>query len=254
MAAFMAAILAGLIPTSTEAIKPSVNNNQVYHERLLSEQEFNSFEDNDRQVILAKTGDSAPSVPTSTGRGQPSNFPTPPSAGRPSRPVPGVNPYRVAPKFGGGGNPAGAGGNGGGAEFDDQCPAPKKKKQSQKSDKNKVQSDAYNSKKKKKPEAEQCKVEDEFKKDKKYGGFEYKLDKNGNPILRVETKTGSEALITYEQSLEKYYHEDVYNLKKPKGYDAEHAKSLNRKDRIEYLKKRYHENTLLNINLQTQSH
>jgi len=89
----MAAILAGLIPTSTEAVKPSVNNNQVYHERLLSEQEFNSFEDNDRQVILAKTGDSAPSVPTSPGRGQPTNFPTPPS-----RNVPGVNPYRVPPK------------------------------------------------------------------------------------------------------------------------------------------------------------
>ena len=136
-----------------------------------------------------------------------------------------------------GANPAGAGGGGGAAEFDDQCPTPKKKQQSQKSDKNKVQSDAYNSKKKKKPEAEQCKLEDEFKKDKKYGGFEYKLDKNGNPILRVETKTGSEVLVTYEQSLEKYYHEDVYNLKKPKGYDAEHAKSLNRKDRIEYLKK-----------------
>ena len=93
MAAFMAAILAGLIPTSTEAIKPSVNNNQVYHERVLSEQEFNSFEDNDRQVILAKTGDSAPSVPTSTGRGQPSHFPTQPSGNRPSRPAMGTNPY-----------------------------------------------------------------------------------------------------------------------------------------------------------------
>jgi hypothetical protein len=194
------------------------------------------FEDNDQQVILVKTGDSAPSVPTSTGRGQPSNFPTPPAGGRPSRPV-YVPKYRIAPKVVPGANPAGAGGVGGAAEFDDQCPAPKKKQQSQKSYKNKVQSDAYNSKKKKKPEAEQCKLEDEFKKDKKYGGFEYKLDKNGNPILRVETKTGSEVLVTYEQSLEKYYHEDVYNLKKPKGYDAEHAKSLNRKDRIEYLKK-----------------
>ena len=141
--------------------------------------------------------------------------------------------------MGAGANPAGAGGEGGGGgdEFDDQCPAPKKTQQIQKSDKNKVQLDAYNSKKKKKTEAEQCKLEDEFKKDKKYGGFKYKLDKNGNPILRVETKTGSEVLVTYEQSLEKYYHEDLYNLKKPKGYNAEHAKSLNRKDRIEYLKK-----------------
>jgi hypothetical protein len=34
-------------------------------------------------------------------------------------------------------------------------------------------------------EAEQCKLEDEFKKEKEYGGFKYKLDKNGNPILKV---------------------------------------------------------------------
>ncbi len=93
MAAIIAAILAGLIPASTEAIEPSVNNNQVVHERVIGDREFNSLEDNDRHVILAKTGDSAPSGPTSTGRGQPSNFPTPPSAGRPSRSVSGVNPY-----------------------------------------------------------------------------------------------------------------------------------------------------------------
>ena len=132
-------------------------------------------------------------------------------------------------------NQAGAGGGGGGAEFDDQCPIP----ENQKSQESKVFEYDYrsNAPKKKKQSAEQCKLEDEFKKDKKYGGFEYKLDKNGNPILRVETKTGSEVLVTYEQSLEKYYHEDIYNLKKPKGYDVEHAKSLNRKDRIEYLKK-----------------
>jgi len=132
----MAAILAGLIPTSTEAVKPSVNNNQVYHERLLSEQEFNSFEDNDRQVILAKTGDSAPSVPTSPGRGQPTNFPTPPSGGRPSRNVPGVNPYRVPPKvvdqgLSGAANPAGAGNGGGAAEFDNNSPIPKKQQSQQ---------------------------------------------------------------------------------------------------------------------------
>ena len=83
----MAAILAGLISTRIEAIKPCVNNNQLYHERLLLEQEFNSFEDNDGQVVLAKTGDGASSVPSSPGRGQPSNFPTLPSGGRPSRPV-----------------------------------------------------------------------------------------------------------------------------------------------------------------------
>lgn len=165
MAAFMAAILAGLIPTSTEAIKPSVNNNQVYHERLLSQQEFNSFEDNDRQVILAKKGESAPSVPTSTGRGQPSHFPTPPSGNRFSRPV-YVPKYRKATKvvdqgLGTGANPAGAGGGGGAAEFDDQCAVPKK----QQSQESKTFDYDYrsNDPKKKKQSAEQCELHENVK-------------------------------------------------------------------------------------------
>ena len=58
----MVTIIVKLISTRTEANQPSVNNNQVYHERLLSEQDFNSFEGNNGQVILAKPGDSAPSV------------------------------------------------------------------------------------------------------------------------------------------------------------------------------------------------
>ena len=237
IAIYIAAVLAGLITTPAEAIEPPANNNQVYHERLLNDQEV---------ILVGRDSSGTPSnVPSKIGRqGQsPSNFPTPPAGGKPSRPV-YVPKYRIAPNvvpgpgLGAGANPAGGGGGGGGAEFDefdDSCPIP----ENQKSQESKVFDYDYrsNAPKKKKQSAEQCKLEDEFKKDKKYGGFEYKLDKNGNPILRVETKTGSEVLVTYEQSLEKYYHEDVYNLKKPKGYDAEHAKSLNRKDRIEYLKK-----------------
>jgi hypothetical protein len=135
--------------SSSQSSNPNFDN-KVVQERIIDDQEFCSLEDNDQQVILVKTGDSAPSVPTSTGRGQPSNFPTPPAGGRPSRPV-YVPKYRIAPKVVPGANPAGAGGVGGAAEFDDQCPAPKKKQQSQKSYKNKVQSDAYNSKKKRSP-------------------------------------------------------------------------------------------------------
>jgi hypothetical protein len=33
----------------------SVNNNKIIHERVISNQEFNSWEENDRQVFLAKT-------------------------------------------------------------------------------------------------------------------------------------------------------------------------------------------------------
>jgi hypothetical protein len=83
-------------------------------------------------VILAKDDGNGVTSPTNRG---PSSFPTPPSGGRPSRSVPGVNPYRVPPKvvnrgpgLGAGVNPAGAGNGGGAAEFDDYCPAPNKEK------------------------------------------------------------------------------------------------------------------------------
>jgi hypothetical protein len=79
-------------------------------------------------VILAKAkGEGNPITPP-TNRG-PSNFPTPPSGGRPSRPV-DVPKHRIAPKIvdpglGAGANPAGAGGGGENPEFDDQCPVPR---------------------------------------------------------------------------------------------------------------------------------
>ena len=158
-AAFIAAILAGLIPASTESIEPSVNNNQVVHERVIGDRDFNSFENNDRQVILAKADGNPVTPPTSRG---PTNFPTPPSGGRPSRPV-YVPKYRTAPKvvdpgLAAGANPAGAGGGGGNAEFDDYCPAPNKE-QSQESESKTFDSD-YHPKKKKKQSLEQCKFED----------------------------------------------------------------------------------------------
>ena len=145
--------------SSSQSSSPNFDN-KVVQERIIDDQEFCSLEENDQQVILAKTGDSAPSVPTSTGRGQPSNFPTPPSGGRPSRNVPGVNPYRVAPKIvdqglGAGANPAGAGNGGGAPEFDDQCPVPENQK-------SKVSDYDYpsNAPKKKKQSAEQCELDE----------------------------------------------------------------------------------------------
>lgn len=77
-------------------------------------------------MILAKAEGNPVTLPTNRG---PSNFPTPPSGGRPSRSV-YVPKYRIVPKvvnpgLGAGANPAGAGGDGGAAEFDDQCPVPK---------------------------------------------------------------------------------------------------------------------------------
>ena len=150
-----AAIAAGLIPLKTEAIESPGNNNPVYQERLLS----------DQKVILVKGGNSSPSVPTSHGTGQPSNFPTLPARGQPSRPV-HIPKYRTAPKvvpgprWGAGANPAGADKGGGAAEFDDdKYPAPNKE-QSQES---KTYDYRSNNPKKKKQSAEQCELDENVK-------------------------------------------------------------------------------------------
>lgn len=190
-------LLFGRLRLSSSQSPSSNFDNQTIQERVINDRDVNLFEENDQQVILAKAESNPVTPPTNRG---PSNFPTPPFGGRPSRPV-YVPKYRTAPKvvdpgLGAAANPAGAGGEGGNAEFDDYCPVPNKE-QSQES---KVFEYDYRSKKKKQS-AEQCQLEEEFKKEKKYGEFAYKLDKNGNPILRVETKTGSEVLVTYDKAL-----------------------------------------------------
>jgi hypothetical protein len=54
MAAFIAAILAGLTPSNVEAIELDVPNNSSSIETVFSNQEFNQLGKNSQQVILAK--------------------------------------------------------------------------------------------------------------------------------------------------------------------------------------------------------
>jgi hypothetical protein len=54
MSAFIAAILAGLIPSNVEAIELDVPNNSPSIETVFSNQEFNSLGEDSQQVILAK--------------------------------------------------------------------------------------------------------------------------------------------------------------------------------------------------------
>ena len=132
---------------------------QKAHDSSFNEQ-FHLLEEDNSQVILVKAGDSQTPTPPTRGSG-PSNFPVaPPSGGRPTRPVPWVNPYRTSPKvvdqkLDAAANPAGAGNGGGNAEFDDNNPS-SKKEQSQES--KTFNYDYYP--KEKKQSSEQCKFED----------------------------------------------------------------------------------------------
>lgn len=158
----MAGILAGLIPNSVEASEPYLPNNSPSIEKVLSNQEFNSLDENDRQVILGKADNTPVFTPTTGSR--PSNFPTGGTAGRR---MPHLNPYPTPPKvvdqgLGAAANPAGAGGN---PQFDENCPVPKKE-QPQESKTSDYDS-SFNSKKKKKQSAEQCELDENFKVEKK---------------------------------------------------------------------------------------
>lgn len=240
---------------------PSSNfDNQTIQERVINDRDVNLFEDNDQQVILVRNNSSSHTVRPGLANGfllKPRG--NPPSGASRLNPVkanpgqsfrtphglitnqPSTGAHRQKTRLDGAGNPPG-GGEADGASFDDQCSAPNKEQELKTYD--------YQSKKrKKKQSAEQCQLEEEFKKDKKYGEFVYKLDKNGNPIIRVETKTGSEVLVTYDSALEKYYHQDVYNLETPKNSDSKEARSLKPKDRVEYLKKTVPRNKVIEFQI-----
>jgi hypothetical protein len=129
------------------------------------DREFNLLEENDQQVILVGRDSSGTSsnVPSNIGRWgeSPSNFPTPPSGGRPNRPVYVPN-YRTAPKvvdpgLGAAANPAG----GGATEFDENNLS-SKKEQSQES-KNFDYDYRSNNLKKKKQSLEQCELDENVK-------------------------------------------------------------------------------------------
>lgn len=148
-------------------------DNRTIHERVINDRDCNSFENNDQQVILAKADGNPVTPPTNRG---PSNFPTPPSGGRPSRSV-SVPKYHTTPRvvdpgFGAAANPAGGGGEGGNAEFDDYCPA-SNKEQSQESTTYDYRS---NNPKKKKQSAEECQLDENVKEGKRKIVYRIKED------------------------------------------------------------------------------
>lgn len=80
------------------------------------------------------------------------------------------------------------------------------------------------------------------------------FDNNGNPIIEIETLDGSKVFMTYDKALQKYYYQDLYNLEKPKNFNLEHARSLEFKERLKYLKKSFYEKKLLNSKLPMLNH
>ena len=67
--------------------------------------------------------------------------------------------------------------------------------------------------------------------------FDYELDENGNPTLIIPMKDDSIRRIEYDQTLNKWYHEDVFpNIAAPDDFDNSAVRDLNHLDKLAYLK------------------
>lgn len=67
--------------------------------------------------------------------------------------------------------------------------------------------------------------------------FEYELDKNGKPILIVQTRDGTIRRVEFEQTRDKYYHEDIFaNATPPAGFNNKDVRGKDYFDRLAYLR------------------
>lgn len=219
-----------------------------------SNEEFHLLDQDDKQVILAKAEGSNPVTPPTTRSG-PSNFPTPPSGGQPSPPVSSLNPFRTAPRIvdqglDAGGNPAGAGNGADSYEEQDNCPAPKKQKLDEINSEHPSFYSNQNSK-----SSEQCELEEELssqdKEDKKYGEFDYEIDKNGNPILLITDNNPALGdkdrfiKVDHEQTKTHLHHAEDLGVNLPDNFDMNDYRKLDREGRIDYANKNVPRDTII---------
>ncbi|NES79940.1 hypothetical protein [Okeania sp. SIO1H4] len=207
------------------------------------------------QIILVKTGDSGPSSPpvNSISRGGFVNS-DPSKNSKPSNSDCKV-PFRAAP--GGSDDP----GNGAGASWEDASEennVPEQSKWNDDKDYWKKLNPSFSQPKDQKPE--QCelnldeKIESEteenqsqikppgkFKVDSDHQvdiDFDYELDKNGRPVLLVPIKDNTVRRVEFDQTRDKFYHEDLFpNISPPDGFNNKAVRALEYPDRLAYLRK-----------------
>lgn len=67
--------------------------------------------------------------------------------------------------------------------------------------------------------------------------FNFELDENGNPTLIIPMKDGSIRRIEFDQTRDKWYHEDLFpNISAPDGFDNQAVRDLKYSDRLAYLR------------------
>ena len=210
------------------AVQPKIQLENTYH----SVPALN----NDLQEVILVKSESSPNINIPTRGYRPSNFPVSPSRDR----IPGVNPYRIPPKFGKkglGANPAGAGEA---AKFEEQdiCPAPQKSDQINFEDPS-----LYKDNKKTK---ETTKLEKGEKKEINVVevDFDHILDEKGDPVLLILDKDQF-IKVGPEQTKTHLRYADDLGINLPGNFAMNHYENLDREGRIEYADKHVSRETII---------
>ena len=78
--------------------------------------------------------------------------------------------------------------------------------------------------------------------------FDFELDKNGNPTLIIPMKDGSIRRIKFDQTRDKWYHEDLFpNLLAPDGFDNQAVRDLEYSDRLAYLRENIPDKSVIEL-------
>ena len=78
--------------------------------------------------------------------------------------------------------------------------------------------------------------------------FDFELDENGNPTLIIPMKDGSIRRIEFDQTRDKWYHEDLFpNISAPDGFDNQAVRDLKYSDRLAYLKENIPDKSVIEL-------
>jgi hypothetical protein len=78
--------------------------------------------------------------------------------------------------------------------------------------------------------------------------FNFELDENGNPTLIIPMKDGSIRRIEFDQTRDKWYHEDLFpNISAPDGFDNQAVRDLTHSDRLAYLRENIPDKSVIEL-------
>ena len=78
--------------------------------------------------------------------------------------------------------------------------------------------------------------------------FDYELDQNGKPILIIPMKDGSIRRVEFDQTRDKWYHEDLFpDIVAPDGFDNQAVRDLEYSDRLAYLRENIPDESVIEL-------